>query len=223
MKKEEKSFKQISLLPSRLKNEIMMLKIMRIAVSVTSVILIISAIFFIVTPILNISKNLEINKIEMEIQKIREQIGQMPKVEEDYNKFRAYSDILTKAMGNPPNWSTILSILATKPLTVFIDSAEQVTVKGDSVIYNAQDALDTKNTEVKPQTEATPTQTLKIKCIITNTTEFDNWIESISRTPGFEGITIGTFQGNQYGYTTSITIPVPKSPSTVFSTGGLLK
>jgi len=206
MRKDEKNFKQISLLPKKQRREIFILKIMKIIVTFTSLVLVVSAIFFVATPLLNLAKNEEISKIDVKIAGILDEIKGMQTYEEVYNNNRSFIEILTKAMGSVPEWDKILNFLyESKPLTIQIQSVDQVKDKNiPSVTPNA-------NANAADSNQTSTNKTLLIKCLVTDLNDFDVWLETLKKSNStFAGMSTGTYTGNQYGYIVEISLPVPE-------------
>ena len=213
MRKDEKYFKPISLLPTKQKREILILKIVKIILTFTSLVLVVASVFFVVTPLLNLTKNDQITKIDDQIAVIRTEIKGMQKYEEVYNKNRSYIDIITKAMGTVPQWDEILKILiTTKPLTIQIKGMEQI--------------VDTKSSNTSTQTSPETIKTdaggnLIIKCLVLNLNDLDYWIKELKKiNPIFSGLTAGKIAGNQYGYDVELTLSVIDSSPYVIDIGG---
>ena len=204
MRKDEKHFKPISLLPSKQRREILTLKIMKVAVTFTSMVLVVSAIFFVATPLLNLTKNQEISNIDNDINLILQEIKGMQSYEEVYNNNRTFIDVLTKAMGTEPEWDKILTFLVTsKPMTIQIQSIDQM------VKSNSPSQTPNVNASAIGGGEGADLPII-INCLVTNLSDFEFWIKTLkSSNPAFAGLTVGDFVGNEYNYTVSITLPVP--------------
>ena len=192
MRKDEKHFKPISLLPSKQRREILTLKIMKVAVTFTSMILVVSAIFFVATPLLNLTKNQEISNIDNDINLILQEIKGMQSYEEVYNNNRTFIDVLTKAMGTEPEWDKILTFLVTsKPMTIQIQSIDQM------VKSNAPSQTPNVNASAIGGGEGADLPII-INCLVTNLSDFEFWIKTLkSSNPAFAGLTVGDFVGNE--------------------------
>jgi len=209
MKKEDKAFKPISFLPQKQRREILIVKILRVVLTFTSLILVLAAIFFVSTPLLNLSKNQEISKVDIEIARIREQIKGMQKYEEVFSLNKTFHDVLINAMGTGPAWEVILTSLnQSKPITIQMQSIEQLEAS-PALITRAEAEAAAANTITK--IEEGPKKLL-IKCLVTNLNDFDYWIKTIqANTSLFTEVTPGKFEGNQYGYLVDITVSIPVS------------
>lgn len=230
MRKDEKYFKPISLLPAKQRREILILKIMKFIVTFTSLILVVASIFFVITPLLNLSKNDQITKVDDQIAVIRSEIKGMQQYEEVYNKNRSYIDIITKAMGTVPQWDEILKVLITsKPLTIQIKGVEQLADAKSSTASSVSSANTNANSNTSTQTSPETIKTnaggnLVIKCVVLNLNDLDYWIKELKKiNPIFSGLTAGKFAGNQYGYDVELTLPVTDSPPYVIDLGGNAK
>jgi len=208
MRKDDKIFKPISLLPIKQRREILSVKILRIVLTISSFVLVIAAMFFVITPLMNLSKNQEIDKVESQITMIRDQIRGMQKYEEVYNKNRSYQEILIKAMGTNPEWDKILTVLIdSMPITIQMQGIEQVK---DPTLTAPTESVDNVTTPADGQGESA--KKLLINCLVTNLSNFDYWMQKISaHSELFAEVTSGKVTGNQYGYTIDVTITLKNS------------
>ncbi|MEI6602842.1 MAG: hypothetical protein WCL54_05100 [Clostridia bacterium] len=208
MKKEDKVFKPISFLPQKQRREIFIVKILRVVLTFTALILTIAAIFFVSTPLLNLSKNQEITKVDTEIALIREQIKGMQKYEEVFSLNKTFHDVLINAMGTGPAWDKILTtLIQSKPITIQVQSIEQLVAA--PALITRDEAAAAANSVAK--IEEGP-KNLLIKCLVTNLNDFDYWLKVIqANTSLFTEVTPGKFEGNQYGYLVDITVTIPVS------------
>ncbi|MEI6132337.1 MAG: hypothetical protein WCQ41_05895 [Bacillota bacterium] len=206
MKKDEIVFKSISLLPIKNRRQILTVKILRVLVTVTSFLLIASAMFFVITPLLNLSKNQEISVVDNKIQKIREEIKGMQESEKIFNTNKQLKDVLVKAMGEGPDWFKLLNYLNSAPMTISLISADVPAIDAA-----AAPAASEPSAPPSDETVVNKPKELSLKYIVFSSIDFMNWISKIQSDGFLKNVKVGNFEGSQTEQMISVSFSIPNA------------